>query len=112
MAAYQRGDCETALHLWRPLAEQGDAKAQASLGIIYAYGEGAPQDYAEAVKWYLKAAEQGHAEAQFTLGLMYRDGRGVSQDYAEAVKWWRKAAEHKATLLPRHLAILRKGPIV
>jgi TPR repeat protein len=29
---------------------------------MYANGEGVPQDYAEAVKWYRKAAEQGNAE--------------------------------------------------
>ncbi len=28
VAAYQRGDYATALRLWRPLAEQGDARAQ------------------------------------------------------------------------------------
>ncbi len=28
LAAYQRGDYATALRLWRPLAERGDADAQ------------------------------------------------------------------------------------
>jgi len=39
-----------------------------------------PQDYKEAVKWYLKAAEQGYALAQFNLGNMYYNGDGVLQD--------------------------------
>ena len=59
---------------------------------MYANGQGVPQDYAEAVKWYRKAAEQGDATAQSNLGVMYEKGQGVPQDYAEAVKWWRKAA--------------------
>ena len=44
-------------------AEQGDAEAQTSLGLMYDNGKGVPQDYAEAVKWYRKAAEQGHLAA-------------------------------------------------
>jgi TPR repeat protein len=92
-AAYVRGDYATAIRLWRPLAEQGDAAAQNELGFAYYNGQGVPQDYAEAVKWYRLAAQQGYADAQFNLGLMYSYGKGVSQDDAEAVKWYRKAAE-------------------
>ncbi|MBM3583865.1 MAG: sel1 repeat family protein [Alphaproteobacteria bacterium] len=91
--AYLRGDFATALSTWRPLAEQGHALAQASLGDMYANGEGVPQDDAEAVKWYRLAAERGLAEAQFGLGFMYYHGRGVPQDDVEAVKWFRLAAE-------------------
>ncbi len=93
MIAYFSGDYATALQEFKPLAEQGNAKAQAALGIMYLAGQGVPQDYAEAVKWYRKAAEQGLAGAQHNLGLMYAQGQGVPQDYAEAVKWYRKAAE-------------------
>ncbi len=93
VAAAKRGDYATALSKFRPLAEQGDAKAQWALGVMYERGLGAPQDYAKAVKWYRKAAEQGNADAQFNLGSMYVDGLGVPQVDAEAVGWWRKAAE-------------------
>jgi TPR repeat protein len=62
-AAYERGDYATALRLIRPLAEQGGAKAQYNLGQMYRDGQGVPQDYAEAVKWYRLAAEQGYADA-------------------------------------------------
>ncbi len=92
-AAAKRGDYATAISKFRPLAEQGDAKAQWALGVMYERGLGVPQDYAEAVKWYRKAAEQGNAAAQFNLGSMYVDGLGVPQVDAEAVGWWRKAAE-------------------
>ena len=60
---------------------------------MYDNGEGVPQDYAEAVKWYRLAAEQGNAKAQYNLAVMYDNGEGVPQDYAEAVKWYRLAAE-------------------
>jgi TPR repeat protein len=93
MAAYNRGDYATALRLWRPLAEQGDARAQGILGVMYREGLGVPNDYAAAVAWSRKAAEQGSAPAQFDLGHMYLEGLGVSQDYAMAMSWYRKAAE-------------------
>jgi TPR repeat protein len=34
---------------------------------MYANGQGVPQDYGEAIRWYRKAAEQGFADAQFNL---------------------------------------------
>ena len=74
------------------LAEQGDVEAQHSLGIIYANGQGVPQNYELALKWYQKAARQGHAEAQNDLGHLYFSGAGVSQNYEEALKWFQKAA--------------------
>ena len=74
-------------------AEQGDAEAQFSLGVMYANGRSVPQDYQEAMKWFRMAAGQGEAIAQTYLGTMYFAGQGVSQDYQEAESWWRKAAE-------------------
>jgi TPR repeat protein len=40
-------------------AAKEDANAQFFLGVMYASGQGVPQDYNEAVKWFIKAAEQG-----------------------------------------------------
>jgi len=119
--AYYRGDYETAHRLIKPLAEQGLPEAQFNLGLMYDKGQGVPQDYAEAVKWYhkaaeqgnakavkwyRKAAEQGNAEAQFNLGLMYDKRQGVPQDYAEAVKWYRKAAEQGFAEAQTNLGIM------
>src|SRR5579863_1985301 len=67
-AAYGRGDYATAVRLLRPLAEQGDPYAQANLGLMYAKGQGVPQDIAQAADWYRKAAEQGNAFAEGSLG--------------------------------------------
>ena len=91
--AYLESDYGTALNEWLPLAEQGDASAQGSLGIMYANGEGVPKDDVEAARWYRLAAEQGLANSQNNLGVMYDMGIGVSRDRAEAVKWYRLAAK-------------------
>ena len=48
--AYKRGDYDTALKEWRPLAEQGDAVAQNNLGGMYHNSQGVSKDYQEAAK--------------------------------------------------------------
>ena len=75
------------------LAEQGYLDAQYNLGGMYHSGQGVPQDYKEAAKWYRKAAEQDEPDGQLKLAEMYRKGHGVPQDYEEAVKWYRQVAE-------------------
>ena len=92
-AAYRGHDYATALQVWQPLADHGDAKAQPNLGNIYVNGQGVPQDYAEAAKWFQLAADQGLALGQDVLGNAYLLGEGVPQDYEEAVRWVRLAAD-------------------
>ena len=62
--AYNTGNYQTAIKHFKPLALQGDLKAQFNMGIIYKNGKGVTQDYAEAVKWFRLAAKQGSPEAQ------------------------------------------------
>ena len=96
-------DEATALSELRSLAEQGDARAQINLGVMYEDGRGVLQDYKTAVKWFTLAAEQGHANAQYNLGVMYADGRGVPEDYVYAHMWsniaasqgYQAAADHR-----------------
>ena len=58
---------------------------------MYENGEGVPESYAEAVKWYRKAADQGHAKAQSNLGVMYAKGEGVPENNIRAYVWWSMA---------------------
>jgi FOG: TPR repeat, SEL1 subfamily len=53
------------------MAENGNARAQFALGVMYHEGKGMPQDYAKAVRWFRDAANQGNAYAQHNLGVMY-----------------------------------------
>lgn len=55
-AALQRGDYEAAYREWLPLAERGVAAAQFNLGMLYAQGDGVPQDYVQAHMWFSLAA--------------------------------------------------------
>ncbi len=79
--AYKRGDYGTAMTEFRPLADQGHADSQLFLGLMYAEGQGMPQDKTKAAKWFRLAADQGHAMAQVTLGVMNANGHGVPQDF-------------------------------
>jgi uncharacterized protein len=62
-AAYQSGDYVTALRLVRPLAEQGDARAQFNLGVFYYNGRGVPQDYVLSYMWFNLSAARDEPEA-------------------------------------------------
>jgi uncharacterized protein len=92
-AAYKRGEYSKAVELIRPLAEQGDVRAQFNLATIYYNGQGGRQDLPEAAKWFRMAADQGDMQAQRFLGFMYANGKGVARDDREAVKWYGRAAE-------------------
>jgi len=61
--AYDRGDYDTALNEFRPLAEQGHPKAQYNLGVMYAEGLGVQKDYVLAHMWLNLAAVQGIVRA-------------------------------------------------
>jgi TPR repeat protein len=106
LSAQKDGDYATALRLYKPLADKGDASAQYSLGTMYEAGQGVPQDYGEAAKWYRKAADQGDSHAQNNLGTMYEAGQGVPQDYGEAAKWYRKAADQGDARAQYNLGVL------
>jgi cell division septation protein DedD len=92
-AAYRHGDFEAAVAVFRPMAENGDAKAQAILGMMYSYGEGVPMDHRESVRWYRRAAEQNYSVAQYHLGMAYLEGKGTKANTDEAIAWLAKAAD-------------------
>ncbi len=87
VSAFNRQDYQQASQIFIPLAEQGNAAAQAYLGFLFETGRGLPQNYTEAAMWYRRAAEQGDSLAQYSLGLLYDRGQGAPRDIVEASKW-------------------------
>ena len=81
------------IHKIHKAAEQGDAAAQHTLGVLYGLGVFEAVDGTEGVAWFRMAAKQGYALAQYDLGNMYSSGMGVTEDDTEAVTWFRMAAE-------------------
>ncbi len=93
-----RGERRT-VEQYRLAAEQGDARAQFILALLYTVGQGVRQDRQHALQWYHRAfdavrkpAERGAADAQIILGLLYSYQRPV-RNYPLAAEWFHKAAE-------------------
>ncbi|HYI43001.1 MAG TPA: SPOR domain-containing protein [Sphingomicrobium sp.] len=89
IAAWQKQDFTTAVAIWRPLAEKGDADAAFNLGQAYRLGRGVKVDLAQAQDWLEQAARKGHLDAQTTLGLLLFD----SGNRSGAMRWLKSAAE-------------------
>ena len=99
----------TAHQLFLDLADKGIAEAQINLGMMFESGQGVPQDFHEALRWYRLAADQKLIKAQeklnlllkkaaepqinLSLGMMFENGQGVPQDFNEAIRWYRLAAD-------------------
>ena len=84
-------DYTAAVPVFRRLAEQGYAPAQARLGYMLLKGIGVPQNPAEAVRWLAEADRQGEIAGSFNLGIAYWLGVGVKADAQEALALFRKA---------------------
>jgi hypothetical protein len=89
--AYDRADYKTALSVWMPSAESGDAEAQANVGEIFERGLGGEPNYEVAALWYKKAADQGNKRALFNLGTLHEQGLGVEKDKLIAMNLYRQA---------------------
>lgn len=104
--AFQAGDYMSALAEWRALAEEGNARAQFGMGVIYEEGGGGVvRDFVQAALWYREAANRGLVDAQFNLGNLYRRGHGVNQDARRAVAWYLKAATQGMAAAQYNLAL-------
>lgn len=74
-------------------AEAGSGRAAWRVGSAYESGEDAPQDHAEAVRWYERAVALGEESSLRYLAEMAADGRGMPRDIDKAVSLYRKNAE-------------------
>ena len=88
------------------LARQGDARAQTSVGLMYARGHGVEKNLETARKWWSFAAAQNDPGAQYNLGLIYSQGEGVPQDPEQAVQWYTKAAARGHVQAQHNLGML------
>jgi uncharacterized protein len=110
--AFVDRDYASALKLFRRAADQGNANGFFMLGVMYATGQGTPQNYFEAAKWYGLAADQGSAAAQYSLGDMYATGQGVQLNYVSAYMWLSLAAAQgeQTAIRDRDLVARRMTP--
>jgi len=81
--AYQSGDFKTALAEWTPLAEQGDAEAQYSLGIMHDVGEGVLIDYKRAYMWFNLSSYNGSGPARNKMDVLAKKMSHAQIDKAQ-----------------------------
>jgi TPR repeat protein len=90
----ERRDYAAAWQLLLPLAEAGDPRAQARVGLYYFGGKmGIAQDHAESFKWFIRSAKQGYGVGQYLVGISYAGGSGVTIDPLHAHVWFSLAAQ-------------------
>src|SRR5262245_19751044 len=94
-AAVKKRDYATAVRIIRPLAEQGDARAQYTLGVFYDNGLGVPHDLVTSYMWFDLSAAQGKEGAAAFRDLIAR--RMTPAQIAEAQ---RLARERKSATWP------------
>jgi TPR repeat protein len=87
------GNSAEIARLIRASANNGIPHAQVTVGWWHMTGKhGFKVDYAEAMKWNLKAYKQGHSEGANNIGELYEKGLGVPKDMEQAKSWYRKAS--------------------
>jgi len=99
-------DFGEAARWYEQLAKQGDARAQASLGLMYARGYGVEKNLETARHWWSFAAAQNDPSAQYNLGVIYATGEGVQRDYAQAAHWLNRAAQRGHIQAQHNLGML------
>ncbi|CAI2717306.1 tetratricopeptide repeat protein [Nitrospina watsonii] len=110
-AAYQNARYQEAATWYLKAAEAGLAEAQTQLGVMYAAGQGVPQDYDAALAWTRQAAEAGHVRAQTNLGILYMTGFGIPRDFEESVKWLTQGAEQGDAKAQTQLGLMHETGI-
>jgi uncharacterized protein len=97
-AADQKGDYATELQILRPLADQGNDRAQFGLGLMYANGHGVPQDYVRAHMWFnIAAAAAGASDVAVREAAKWRDLVATRMTPAQIAEGRRLAREWQPT---------------
>jgi len=108
--AFLFGQYKLAYKIWLPLAEEGYADAQATIGWMYHADKGVKKSLNQAYYWYKKAAKQGHLIAQNNIGVFHEQGLGgARKSTTEAAKWYRESADLGYSYAQYNLGILYKN---
>ena len=92
--AWRTGHFDEATRIWSPLAEQGQPRAQALMGLSHEVGQGSEQDINRAITLYRQSAQAGDPFGQYRLADAYLRGAGVKRDLREAFHWMDLAARN------------------
>jgi hypothetical protein len=87
-----------AVKWYRKAAEQGYARAQTSLGVMYAMGTGVSKDYVKAYMWWSLAKAQGQVKAAGNLKILRERMTPTQIGKAQALAYeWRQASSQQGS---------------
>ncbi|MDY0874276.1 tetratricopeptide repeat protein [Dongia rigui] len=95
-AAFEQGNYQEALTIFKSQAEAGNTNMQVLVGNMYDYGQGVPQDDVQALQWYLMAASKGDIKGQYQAANLYFSSPTVPKNNIEAYRWASLAAKGPA----------------
>ena len=78
--AYQAGEFQRALELWRPLAGRGVVRAQFHLGAMYYEGRTGAPDRVEAYVWLNRSASGGYQPAEALRDRVFSEMTAAEKD--------------------------------
>lgn len=81
------------LEIQQRAVDQGDERADFSLGCKYENGVGVTKNLEKGFQFYERASDAGNIPATTSLGYMYENGLGVSRNSAKAAELYKKVAE-------------------
>jgi len=105
-AAFSARRYAEAMQALRPLADQGDYRAQYYVAYMYLNGYGVTKNSDYGVSYLQKSVDQNYNLAQALMGFLYEQGEDVPRDYAKALELYQKAAEQGNTSALLNLAVM------
>ena len=106
VAAYDKGDFETAFNIWLPLAQQADLAAMRNVALLLREGKGTTRDPARALWFYEEAGSKGFALAQVNAAFMHLEGDGVPKNLEAAAFWFHAGARAGSPIAQYNLAVM------
>lgn len=106
LRVFNEGKFRSARDIWMVLSNNGDAKANYYLSLMYAQGKGVKVSPPLAMEFLAAAAKGGYDIAQFNLGNHYNQGKWVVEDPLKAAYWWRQAGSKGMARAQHNLATL------
>jgi hypothetical protein len=79
IAELDEGNTEKGVRMLIELADNGDAKAQINLGVMFYDGDELNQDKIKAYHYFLLAAKQGNLTAQDNLDILCKESPWACQ---------------------------------
>ncbi|KAI1115696.1 hypothetical protein F5Y14DRAFT_409951 [Nemania sp. NC0429] len=87
----------------KPQLEKIASKAAGYIGSMSLRGEGVPQDFKTAQKWFERGVKHGDAQSQWGLGLLNLHGYGVRKNIPKAFDLFKASADQDFSLA--HVAL-------